>query len=948
MASGFYLKNAFRNIWNGKRQSVIYFLGIFISITVITSLSIWSVTAEDSSIRDFMAAQDYELRIRSYLPDRLPDIKDWLDQDSLVESSSFIFYNLAFFNAEDKIPFYRFYPLDNQENMSNPVGLSTLLLIDNKTIPRIASQFTFQGDFDIQEGEVLISSTIAQQLQWVYNTTITPGMKVNLSVCKQSTDYGVFLFQYEPEHFYNVTIRGIYDMIPGITMMQSSFSSDFLDSSVIFLQDNMEAEHIERMESNGLMPLLFAKLDPEQVTAEGADEIMPIIENLIQRLEIAQTTSLPYILDTPLNDLEQAFSKAKSYMFVLLPVIILGLIQSLFTTNIVVENRKTEIIILKERGGQKLQIIGSLLLEFLILALMGILFSVVASIIFAAIIPGLASEGLSWINFTNFLSNLKVQLLPIIVTILGILLISLIYASIRINQLLNIEISERELKFREKVQKGILLGSLIAITIGATAVLITLAIIYQIDLVDVYNYSLEETQKGTILFILITIIYLLLSVCFTLLFIYLLGKIKWNKILNKNGFFISNIFKKSNFKFNTIILILLIVTSTYFFTLTQLKTLKTNEEATIYYNNGSDLRIHTYDVHHSFAENFSQITGVEDVIPIMKSSGQYGFDSITLFGINATKYSDIGRWDDSSFDSELEIIPEIYKDLNYKQWLTRLPLEPNGTIISDSLAKKYELQIGETISLSNVLFGGTFGIDVFLITGIMHSAPGLGLTEGANLALGQPNDYYMLINEWKFFDNYRINNTNLFLAKTESTVSVDEIENEISQFEIVEEVNPDLVYISFGEIYVNRYVPPIRIFMYTQMILVLIIAAIIIISNIDFVLMQRRSNNAILFAIGNSWKNLLKMTMSELLILNLFAILFGAIIGFPMVVLSNFLTKSFLLDRLILPLQYSVNYIGILAVCLGIIIVPLLSILPTLLKNRNERIANVIFQLHIN
>ena len=945
MAKGFYLKSAFRNIWNGKKQSFIYFLGIFISITVVTSLSIWSVTAEDVSVKDFMEAQDFELRVRSYLPERLPDIKEWLDEESLVESSSFIHYNLAFFNAEDKTPFYRFFPLDNQENMSDPVGLSTLFLIDNITAPRIASQFNYEGSFDLQEGEVLISRTIANQLEGIYNKTIEPGIQVNLSICKQSTDFGLYLFQYEPEHFYNITIKGIYEIIPGITMLQSSFSQDFIDTSIIFLRDNLAQEHVDRMESNGLTPILVVKLDSDKITDDGADEIMPKIEQLIISLEIEQSTSLPYILDAPIDDLKQSFNKAKNYMLVLLPVVILGVIQALFTTNIVIEHRKTEIIILKERGGQKLQIIGTFILEFFILALIGIIISSLSSIILASLIPGLTPEGLTWEGFTSFLGSLKIQYIPVIITILSALIVTLIYASIRINQILTYEISEREQKFRGKVQKGILLGILIVATVGSIAALIIFGIIYQLELADVFNYSIEDTQKGTILFILIIIVTLLLSICVSLLVTFILGKINWTKILNKDGFFISNNFKNSDHKFSSIILILLIVCTTAFFSFTQLATLKINEQNTEYYNNGSDLRIHTKDIHHLFTTNLSTTTGVDDAMAVMKSSGQYGLDLVTLYGVNATKFSDIGRWDSSSFSNELEIIDDIYKDFNYESWLARLPLYRNGTIISDSLAKKFELEIGETITLSTIPFGGRYGNDEFYIVGIMHSAPGLGLTDGVNLALDQPNAYYMLVNDWKFYEDYRINNTNLFFANLNNNANLEDVENNLKLNEKIVDVNPSLEYVSFGELFVNKYLPPIQIFIYIQIVLTLLIGSIIIISNIDFILSQRKPNNAILFALGNPWKGLLRTILSELAILSSAVIFFGSIIAFPMVAISNLLAKSFLLDKLILPLNYTINYLSIILVCIGILVIPLLATLPVLLKSRNEKIANIIYQI---
>ncbi|MHA1213238.1 MAG: hypothetical protein ACTSSH_12365, partial [Candidatus Heimdallarchaeota archaeon] len=145
MSAEFYLGTAFRNIWHHKRQTGLFFLGIVISVSVITSLSIWSSTAENLAVSDFIKDQDFEIKVRSYLTSRLPDIKVWLDTQPLIDSTFYIYYNLAFFNAEDKDPFYRFWPLENQDDPSDPVSLATLLLLNKSCVKRLASQFSVQG-----------------------------------------------------------------------------------------------------------------------------------------------------------------------------------------------------------------------------------------------------------------------------------------------------------------------------------------------------------------------------------------------------------------------------------------------------------------------------------------------------------------------------------------------------------------------------------------------------------------------------------------------------------------------------------------------------------------------------------------------------------------------------------------------------------------------------------
>lgn len=407
MAVGFYFSSAFRNIWNNKKQSFVFLIGISISLTVIISLSSWSTTASTLAIRDFANDQDYELRVRSYIPQNLPTIQNWLNNQPIVESTARLYHNLAFFNAEDKNPFYRFWPLDDQENNDDPVTITTLFLFPNQSIERISRQFEVEGEFDLGLNDVLISRHHAEQMKYYLNVTVEPGMTVNLTVCRQSVDFGVYLFQYEPINFYNITVRGIYDSLSSVTMLQRTFSRDQVQDSIIFLKENMLEADIDRMEANGLTPILVAKCKAEILASDGINEVTAKLEQLADFLLIAHPTSLPFILDIPYNNLLQVYSRANSLMVVLVPVLLLGVIQALLTTNIILENRKIEIEIYQEKGGQKWQIIGSILIEFSILSFIAIALSMILSLIVASLIPAIASQELTLFSFADFFTNIE-------------------------------------------------------------------------------------------------------------------------------------------------------------------------------------------------------------------------------------------------------------------------------------------------------------------------------------------------------------------------------------------------------------------------------------------------------------------------------------------------------------------------------------------------------------
>lgn len=944
MAVRFFFTSAFRNIWNNKRQSFVFLIGISISLTVIISLSSWSTTASTLAIRDFANDQDYELRVRSYIPQNLPIIQNWLDDQSIVESTARLYHNLAFFNAEDKNPFYRFWPLDDQENNDDPVTITTLFLFPNQSIDRIANQFNVEGEFDLGLNEVLISRQHAEQMKYYLNVTVEPGMKVNLTVCRQSVDFGIFLFQYEPISFYNITVRGIYDSISSVTMMQRTFSQDQVKDSIIFLKENMLDEDITRMELNGLTPILVAKCKGDMLASDGITEVTGKIVQLGESLLIAHPTSLTFILDIPYNNLLQVYTRANSLMVVLIPVVLLGIIQAILTTNIILDNRKIEIEIYQEKGGQKGQIIGPILIEFAVLSFIAIIFSIILSLIVSSLIPAIASQELTLASFSDFFRNIEFSYIIAAIASLVALIIVSLFVILKVNQMLSSDVSERDLIFREKWQKLITIITLSVLTGATIVIFIVFAIVYGRKYGGIYTFSVDNTQKSSLLFITLSIGILLLAILLSIGLFALLGRLKvfYNKVLRKNSFFLVNYFKNSKYKLNTTMIVLLIMTSSIFFALTLISTMQNTDIEVNYYNNGGDLRIVTQDTHHSFEDNLTLIDGINETMSVMKTSGTYGSETpFTVYGIDPIKYSRIGRWLESSFYTK--DVPESYNATNYEDWLEILEADGNGTIVSDVLVElSPTLTYDRIIQINALPIEATLGSDFFIITGIVHSAPGLGLSSGVNLELEQPNDYFMIINEEIIFDEYGIELTNLFFASLDQGANIDQVIADLLELDEVIAVNPELVSEDFTERYVNDYVPSLRVFLITQIAFTGIIGLLVIVSNIDYIMTQRKQETAIFTALGNTNKNYIRMTVTELSIIVLTTIIAGIIIALPLTLLTTAVIVPFLTDILIIPYGFSINYLVSGGIILALFLLAFLGAIPSILRNSRQKTAEAI------
>ena len=947
MSVGFYFGTAFRRMWQSRRQYLIYSIGIIVTISVISSLTIWSVTSENLAVRDFLRDFDYELRVRSYLPDRLPEIQAWLEDHPLIESVANISYNQAFFNAEDKDPMYRFFPLDNQDDPNNPVSVATLLLPPNSTIKRLKSQFKVVGNFSLELGEVLISEQQADILETIFSEKIVPGMKLNLSVCRNSYDWGVYLFQYQPTHFYNITVKGIYRRIPSITMLQKSFSEDFIDNSIIFLYDNLNrADKLKMLDDNGLYPIVTAKCDPDKLASEGIDNIIAKLVELEEQITLEQSTALPFILYSPIEELQQSYGRANTIIVLMIPVAVFGILQSLFAINIIIEKMKDELIILKERGAQTIQLLGSTLLEFFIVILISICIAGMLSFLLASLIPSLGAGRFSAESFKDFFTNLEIHLIPFLYTSLAVLGISMVVVGYKVNKVLPQTYSERDLAFRDNVEKWIALGLL---TVGTLAVIIYFLIFsltYSSSIKNIFNFSQTNTEQSSTAYLLISIMIILVSVLLGIAAREVLSRLRtlYSKIYKKGGFFIAHNFKKSKHSLNSILILTVILSSTLIFSFSLRDSYKNVELNTNYYNNGADLRIETASTHHTIELSLLLEEGIDDAMSVLIATGSYAYDEqVTLLGIDAVKYATIGRWIDNSFINDEAYIPSSYMFRNTTEWLNALNNTYDGIIISDVLARENNLMVGDSLNINDILIGSTtLYDDEFYIAGVIHSAPGFGLATGENLELDQPNDHFALMNFRKANEVYGYNNTNLIFASLEDGYSLEDVEETIMAKEDVLTINPSFTSEGFSDKYINNYVPELNSFIIAQIIIISFLSFLTITTNISYIISTRKRNSAILSLFGNTRITLTNTILNEILLLDITAIIAGLVVGLPLGLLGVKLLQPYFLNKVIYPVSFAINGLNLVLLILGIIVISLLAAIPSLIRLYRSKEVDII------
>ncbi|MHA1307896.1 MAG: FtsX-like permease family protein, partial [Candidatus Heimdallarchaeota archaeon] len=653
-------------------------------------------------------------------------------------------------------------------------------------------------------------------------------------------------------------------------------------------------------------------------------------------ITIEQSSSLPYLLYSPMEELQNSYGRANTVIMVMIPVALFGVLQALFAINVIIEKRKNELAIMKERGAQTIQLLNSTFLEFSIVMITSTIIAGALSFLLASLIPALGLGRFSSENFVDFFRNIEIVIVPYLFTSIGILVVTLIFVGYKVNKVLPKTYSERDLAFRYKMEKWISLGLLIAGTLGVIIYFIIFGLEYSGSINNIFNFTQENTVDSSYAYLFISIIIILSGVLIGIGFIEILSRLRpfYVKIFKKSGFFIAHNFKRSKHSLNTILIVTVILSSTLIFSLSLRDSYKNVESNTNYYNNGADFRIETESTHHNLKLSLMLEDGIDDVMSVLRSGGTYAsYSQVTLLGVDAAKYSSMGRWIDNSFIYDSAYVPPGYEIRNTTGWLMALNMVRDGIIISDGLARDAEKEVGDTIMFTQILIGGSTIIhQEFIITGVIHSAPGFGLATGENLELDQPNDHFALINFRKANEDFGVNNTNLFFASLEDGYQLEEVTNTILGFDEVLAVNPEFTSGGFSDRYINNYVPSLDSFIVTQIILISFLGMIILVTNISYIISTRRRTSVILSVLGNTRATLTNTILNEIILMDLTAIFTGLLVGLPLGVIGVRLMQPYFLNKVIYPVNFAINGLYLVLIIVGIFVVTILAAIPSLIK----------------
>ncbi len=929
---------AFKNILSHKRHMVIIIFGFTISISMLLSVNLWSNTSEDLAINDFLGSQDFQAYIFSASqPEDVDEIIEDLEDNTLVDFYSTGYSTAALFNTENKnYTTYEVLPENSQTDPNNPVSLTNAFVTGQETLDRISFVFNVEGNYTVEDNGILLSLQQAQELSSIYSREIQIGDVLNLSIGKYIPNpaYGeIYLSSFQTTYYEDYTVKGIFTVNEGLSIVQSALSSEVLSDSIIFPKSSLGSDEVD-MKSNQVPYVLFVKFDKEEITKDGLDEVVNKMQLFSETIKRDYPTTYIYIIESTMISLINAYSRASISVVLMIPVILVGIVMTIFTINIIIEYRQEEVALLRDRGADTFQILLLFIIEFLIVAIFGIILGIALSFIISALIPSFSASGFNGATFRAFMQEPSFSWGFAIGISFTLLLILVGYASLKIWWEISLrhKSSEHELSARRKMEKNVFLG----VNIGVVSIVIIALIFVLIDTIknirESQNFSLASTTSAGYTFLLF---------CFLLIFVgqflsYLLTdkfqvslKGLYRRIVFNEAFFLINNFKRKEKKLSSMTFAVILVSTFVAFSLISASSVTQNQMLEADYKNGADMRVITYPVDSGFKNNISQIDGINEVVALMKTTGSIAYDDYTVVGVDSITYSRVGKWDDSSFAEDNSF--ENLKNLHEKY---------AGVIIGQPLAERLNLTIGDDIPIVN-LPGGIFHRS-FIITGILNSAPGLGLLDGRNLEMLQQNEGIVLINEEFMKTELEISNCQLFLASVFPDENSTRITNEIKSLLSNTQVNPELINEQFIGSFIESYIPNVRVFFYVQLISIVLIIMVLIVMFTDFTLNQRTQEFAITQTMGKSTRTISKLLVIEIIVIILSASIGGLLLGLAFTYASFNLITPILTSHNIIPYTVNLPILEIVLIPVILTAMALVGVLPSIIKYGREKIITAL------
>ncbi|MCK4484065.1 MAG: ABC transporter permease, partial [Candidatus Thorarchaeota archaeon] len=421
-------------------------LTLSLGISLVASVLVWSDTGVQVSVNGYFENNSFQLMVHNPAggTDEVNLAHAYIESDSLIESVYRANSTVGIVWGTE-LPNNTLYGLD-EPIYTDGMKDCEVIFVDNEFLSAAVPSFSTEGTFKLQEGETLISRQFVDYVYQLFGVTLTINSTLDielLTIKSSSTPAPIgSMGRYSLK---NLVVVGVYEIEGYSSLIETGFPSlmrnnyDFhnfrtpvlgIRDSIMVLSKTMPVEDVS--EDGFFGPRAFIRASGDNLIAAGTDRIADNLLTLKARVDeqydvvvdgLGEILELQGIVDTYVETIPLALLN--------LPIFILALFLSVFAADTFMAARKTEVSALRSKGANSSQIYSIFLTESIVMATLSIVFGMVLSMLFAALIPSTVSFMLfDWelylfylqatvLKPETFVISVLVTILPPLLFILG-------------------------------------------------------------------------------------------------------------------------------------------------------------------------------------------------------------------------------------------------------------------------------------------------------------------------------------------------------------------------------------------------------------------------------------------------------------------------------------------------------------------------------------------------
>ena len=871
-------------------------LTLSLGISLFASTMVWGDTGVYVSIYEYLETHSYQLDVTAEAgyPEDLASAQSYLLQDPFVEST-FRLNSTVGLVWGTELPNTTLYDFDGSI-YTQGLKDARVVFVDNDFLAQTANEFLYQGSFELQAGEILVSSQFLFYVYHVFNVTLQLGDEIDIELLTGDASLlPVQIGTLGRVSLTSLTIVGIFDPATSNSMLEQSMPSLYranwaitnmrypvlgIRDSVLILKDSIPPDTLT--ENGFFEPSALVRVSASALAAAGPQNVATNLYALIYRAD--ERFDISWLGSDKINEMQSSINtyvSTLSLSILALPVILLALFFSVFAADTFMAPRTVEVGIIRSKGASYSQVSSIFLWETLLISSIAVILGVLFSVLFAPLIPASIDFMIfDWSVYTYYLSN-TVLTSGTILTAIGLTVLpSMLFILYRARRAAQAEIG---LTLMEVTADPTEQTESHGFTIGASIVLLILVIIMMFILPKSPVFYMMELVLGTAAWFFIAYNGSRISRVG-------LAKIseRLSFLLGQKNLISAGYLRMRKGRIIPLMVVLVLTMSTTIAFAVQSESLRVDLGREVEYALGADLRIECTIREFDFNGTLGNYTGVEHAMPVLRTWARLGPEMLTIEALRPEQYALIGNFDQSSFYGEDP--PDV---------LSALAAVANGIIISRHHAMMWNKTAGDTLNLEMSGPGATQTVE-FVVVGIVYSAPGFGyasITDVPPSTLGAGFGYqaqyagFALANLEYIESEIDSHTTDLFLAALQDDVNRTLLTTELRQLPGVYPNTPQEFDLKSRSLNTALFLNTVEGLFSIGFMMSLILSIFALSISLGSVVRERRKEYAVIRAIGGSRRQVVAMVFSEftgVVIASLvLSLLLGAVFAYVMGILLN-------------------------------------------------------------